>query len=95
MMEQVRPCAVWNMENWLGSSLNQILGWMSVRICYCYALEKGCLEGREVEMDGTDLGRTQKHQNQLLFQFYGQQESPEHRFYGQIPLPSVQGQLEL
>ena len=26
MMEQVRLCAVWPMENWLGSSLNQIQG---------------------------------------------------------------------
>ena len=27
LMEQVRLCAVWPMENWLGSSLNQIQGW--------------------------------------------------------------------
>ena len=30
MMEQVRLCAVWPMENWLGSSLNQIQGWTTV-----------------------------------------------------------------
>ena len=27
IMEQVRLCAVWPMETWLGSSLNQIQGW--------------------------------------------------------------------
>ena len=27
MMEQVRLCAVWPMENWPGSFLNQIQGW--------------------------------------------------------------------
>ena len=31
MMEQVRLCAVWPMENWLGSSLNQMQGWTTVR----------------------------------------------------------------
>ena len=30
MMEQVRLCAVWPMENWLGSSMNHIQGWMTV-----------------------------------------------------------------
>ena len=29
-MEQVRLCAVWPVENWLGSSLNQIEGWTTV-----------------------------------------------------------------
>ena len=36
MMEQVRLCAVWSMENWLGSSLNQIQGWTTVREYYNY-----------------------------------------------------------
>ena len=27
MMEQVRLCAVWPMENWIASSLKQIQGW--------------------------------------------------------------------
>ena len=31
MMEHVRLCAVSPMENWLGSSLNQIQGWTAVR----------------------------------------------------------------
>ena len=31
MMEQVILCAVWPMENWPGSSLNQIQGWNNVR----------------------------------------------------------------
>ena len=38
MMEQVRFCAVWPMENWFGSSMHHT-DW----ICYCHALEKGCL----------------------------------------------------
>ena len=37
MMKQVRLCAVWPMENWLGSSLNQIQG------SYSRALEQGSL----------------------------------------------------
>ena len=31
------------MKNWLGSSMNQIQGRMTVWICYCQALETGCL----------------------------------------------------
>ena len=30
MMEQVRLCAVWPMENWLGTSMNHIQRWMTV-----------------------------------------------------------------
>ena len=29
MLDQVRLCAVRPLENWLGSSLNQIQGWMT------------------------------------------------------------------
>ena len=47
MMEQVRLCAVWPTENWLGSSLNQILDWMTVRESYSRALEQEALYGRE------------------------------------------------
>ena len=43
-MEQVRLCAVWPMENWLGSSLNQIQGWTTVRESYSCALEQGPLQ---------------------------------------------------
>ena len=43
MMEQVRLCAVWPMENWLGSSLNQIHGWTNVPESYSRALEQGPL----------------------------------------------------
>ena len=43
MMEQVRLCAVWPMENWLGTSLNQIRGWSSVRESYSRRLEQGLL----------------------------------------------------
>ena len=40
MMEQVRLCSVWPMENWCGSSLNQIQGWTTVRESYSRALEQ-------------------------------------------------------
>ena len=30
MMKQVKLCAVWSTENWLGSSVNHIQGWMTV-----------------------------------------------------------------
>ena len=43
MMEQVRLCAVWPTENWLGSSINHIQGWKTVCEGYWRALEKGCL----------------------------------------------------
>ena len=45
MLEQVRLCAAWPMENWLGSSLNQIQGWTAVRESYSCALEQGLLTG--------------------------------------------------
>ena len=45
MMEQVRLCAVRHMENWLGSSFNQIQGWTPVRESYSFALEQGPLGG--------------------------------------------------
>ena len=44
MMEHVRLCAVWPMENWLGSSLNQMQGWTTVQESYSRALEQGSLE---------------------------------------------------
>ena len=43
MMEQVRLCAVWPMENWLGSSLIHIQGSTTVRESYSRALEQGPL----------------------------------------------------
>ena len=43
MMEQVRLCAVWPAENWIGSSINHLQGRMTVLESYCHALEKGCL----------------------------------------------------
>ena len=43
MMEQVRLCAVWPMDNLLGSSMNHIQGWMTVWQCCCPDLENGCL----------------------------------------------------
>ena len=43
MMEQARLCAVWPIENWLGSSLNQIQGWTTVRESYSCALDQGSL----------------------------------------------------
>ena len=46
MMEQDRLCAVWPMENWLGSSQNQIQDWTTVRESYSRALEQGPLVER-------------------------------------------------
>ena len=40
MKEQVRLCAVWPMENFIGSSLNQTQGWTTVRESYSRALEQ-------------------------------------------------------
>ena len=44
-MEQVRLCAVWPTENWIGSSMNHIQGCMTVwESCRCrHALDKGYL----------------------------------------------------
>ena len=48
IMEQGRLCAVWSMENWLSSFLNQIQGWTTVRESYLCALEQGpLLVGRQ------------------------------------------------
>ena len=43
MMEQVRLCAVWPVENWLGSSWHQIQGWTTVRESFSCASEQGPL----------------------------------------------------
>ena len=43
MMEQVRLCAVWPTENWLGSSMNHIQGWNTVWICYWHARQNRSL----------------------------------------------------
>ena len=32
MMEQLSLCVVWTMENWLGTSMNHIQGWMTLRM---------------------------------------------------------------
>ena len=44
MMKQVRLCAVWPMESWLGSSLNHIQGWTTVRESYsCFTARTSVL----------------------------------------------------
>ena len=43
MMEQVRLCAVWPIENWLGYSLNQTQCRTTVQKSYSRALEQGPL----------------------------------------------------
>ena len=48
MMEQVRLRHVWPTENWLGSSMNHIQGWTTVRESYSRALEQGSLDYRPV-----------------------------------------------
>ena len=45
-MEQVRLCAVWPLENWLGSSSNQSQRWTTVQESYSHALEQGPLDLR-------------------------------------------------
>ena len=40
MMERVRLCAVWPTENWLGSSLNHLQGWIIIWECCRQALGK-------------------------------------------------------
>ena len=47
VMEQFCLCAVWPMENWLGSSLNHIQGWTTVRDSYSRALQQGSLLPKE------------------------------------------------
>ena len=43
MMDQVRLCAVWPTENWLGTSKTTYrVGWM-IWLCYSRALERRCL----------------------------------------------------
>ena len=42
-MIRLRLCAVCSMENWLGSSLNQVQGWNTVRESYSIDLEQGPL----------------------------------------------------
>ena len=48
MMEQEQMGSVWPMENWLGSSIKHIQGWMTVWICYCHPLEQGYLSSTVV-----------------------------------------------
>ena len=48
MMEQVRLCAVCPMENFLGTSMNHIQGWTTVRDSYSCALEQGPLSQTNV-----------------------------------------------
>ena len=55
MTEQVRLCALWPMENWLGSSLNQIQGWTAVCQSYSRALEQGPLLQMELDRDGSAI----------------------------------------
>ena len=43
MKDQVRLCAVWPMENWFGSPLNQIQGCTTDRESYSCVLEQGPL----------------------------------------------------
>ena len=56
MVEQVRLCAVWPTEIWLGSSLNQILGWTTVLESYSHVLEQGPLDRERAlaRLSGTD-----------------------------------------
>ena len=57
MMEQVRLCAVWHIENLLGSSLNYIQGWMTVIGCYSRSPHIGWLLWRPTDGYKTILVR--------------------------------------
>ena len=47
MIEQARLCAVWPMENWLGSSMNHMHCWMTVWICYWHAPQSRSLSPQQ------------------------------------------------
>ena len=49
-IEQVRVCAAWPMENWLGSSLKQIQGWNTVQESYSISLEQGLLPTADAQV---------------------------------------------
>ena len=71
MMEKVRLCAVWPMENWLGSSLNQIHGWTTVRESYSCALKQGSLEeiGRQwqqLKHDDYQVSRGRRFSSEIV-----------------------------
>ena len=55
MMEQVRLCAVWPMENWFCPSLNHIQGWTTVRESYSRALEQDLCSSRSSAVTRADL----------------------------------------
>ena len=57
-MEQVGLCDVWPTENWLGSTLNHIQGWMTVCICLKYYIRaemKEMLSNRMSDLEGADV----------------------------------------
>ena len=51
-LTKVRLGAVWPMENRIGSSLNHIQGWTTVREFYSCALEQGPLLSRKFTLNG-------------------------------------------
>ena len=70
MMKQVRLCAVWPMEDWFGSLLNQIQGWTTVRESHSRALEQGPLVNSETfNYPSTKLMTPSGHEN-----FFGQRD---------------------
>ena len=68
MIKQVRLCAVWPLENWLGSSVNHIQGWRTVRESYARALEQGPLSEPLPSPEGEiDVFRRCSHQFSQTF----------------------------
>ena len=54
-MEQVRLCAVWPTENWLGTSKTTYkVGWM-IWICYSRALDRWCLRARCLKRNQSEM----------------------------------------
>ena len=79
MIKQVRLCAVWPLENWLGSSVNHIQGWRTVRESYARALEQGPLSEPLPSPEGEiDVFRRCSHQLNLTLTF-------NYHATGQIP----------
>ena len=72
MMKQVRLFDVWPTENWLGSSLNHIQGWTTVRESYSRALEQGPLVSTQHTNERTHFRRNIRFQQVALFRSWRQ-----------------------
>ena len=65
MMEQVRLCAVWSTENWHGSSMNHILGWILRILLSCFRKRMSVL--KLIRLCGYGWGHSTKLQQCTVF----------------------------